>query len=60
MENVIKVQVDGEHTYEVAQGTPVLELLQMHRQQQEIPVVAASINNILKDLRTQLLSLIHI
>ncbi|WP_333870815.1 nucleoside kinase [Desulforamulus putei] len=54
MENVIKVQVDGEHTYEVAQGTPVLELLQMHRQQQEIPVVAASINNILKDLRTQL------
>ncbi|MEW6696819.1 MAG: nucleoside kinase [Bacillota bacterium] len=54
MENVIKVQVEGEHTYEIAQGTPVSELLQMHRGEPEVPVVAASVNNVPKDLRTQL------
>lgn len=54
MENLIKVQVDGEQTYEIAQGTPVLEILELHHEVREVPVVAAKIEHQLKDLRTPL------
>lgn len=54
MENVIRVQIEGQEMHEVAQGTPVLELLEMNREVSKYPVVAAVINNRLKDLRTLL------
>lgn len=54
MEEMLQVQVEGQSTYEVAPGTPVMTLLSMHKKEQEIPVVAAAIDNVLKDLRTPL------
>lgn len=54
MENLIKVQVEGEQTFEIAQGTPVLEFLKNYMEERQIPVVAANINNRLKDLWTPL------
>lgn len=54
MENLIKVQVDGEQTYEITQGTPVLELLKLHNIDRQIPIVAVKIDNLLRDLRTPL------
>ncbi len=54
MENVIRVQIEGQEMHEVAQGTPVLELLEMNREVSKYPVAAAVINNRLKDLRTLL------
>ncbi|SHK33315.1 nucleoside kinase [Desulforamulus aeronauticus] len=54
MEEMLQIQVEGQTTYEVAQGTPVMTVLAMHKHEQEIPVVAAAIDNVLKDLRTPL------
>ncbi|AEG58393.1 nucleoside kinase [Desulforamulus ruminis] len=54
MENLIKVCVEREETYEIDQGTPVQELLKKNGGARKYPVVAAMINHRLKDLRTPL------
>lgn len=56
MENVIKVMLEGEQPYEVSQGTPVSELLEMRPKEEAVPVVAAFIDNQLRDLRTPLVN----
>ncbi|MEG6521337.1 nucleoside kinase [Desulfotomaculum sp. 1211_IL3151] len=52
MENVIKVMLEGEQPYEISQGTPVGELLEMRSKEEAVPVVAAYIDNEFVDLRT--------
>lgn len=53
MEDLIKVQVD-EEAFEIAKGTPVMELLRIAKGNMTNPVVAATVNNLLIDLRSEL------
>ncbi|RYD04282.1 hypothetical protein N752_15675 [Desulforamulus aquiferis] len=53
MENLIKVQINDQ-TFEVAKGTPVLELQKISKGQTKNLVVAAIVNNMLKDLGAEL------
>ncbi|MDO7788134.1 nucleoside kinase [Desulforamulus aquiferis] len=53
MENLIKVQINDQ-IFEVAKGTPVLELLKISKVQTNNLVVAAIVNNMLKDLGAEL------
>ncbi|ABO48591.1 phosphoribulokinase/uridine kinase [Desulforamulus reducens MI-1] len=56
----IKVLLEGDQSFEVSQGTPVMELLKIRHKEGSVPVVAAFIDNVLKDLRTPLTSDCHV